>query len=216
MKRLALIMLLLAPAGVNAESTQQEGRIIGDADNGKTLATSKTCVACHGTDGVSMIPANPSLAGQHENYLAKQLHEFKLGMTSGGTEGRVNAVMGGMSIGLTDQDIADLAAYYAGLTAPYGETVESAVDLGQQLYFAGNIDKGLAACTACHGPRGNGTPSSGFPRISGQPAEYIEAQLTAFRSGERDNDLNGMMRSVALKLSDEEIKALSQYLGGLH
>ncbi|WP_087023237.1 c-type cytochrome [Thaumasiovibrio subtropicus] len=207
MKKLALILALAASHSVLAA---------GDIESGKALATSKTCVACHGSDGVSLIPENPNLAGQHENYLAKQLHEFKLGMSSGGKEGRVNAVMGGMSIGLSDQDIADLAAFYASLTPPDGTTPESSVEVGHQLYYAGDPERGLAACTACHGPRGNGTASSGFPRISGQHADYIKAQLMQFRAGERANDMNEMMRSVAIKLTDEEIEALAGYLGGLH
>ncbi len=207
MKKLALILTLIASHSVWAE---------GDIESGKALATSKTCVACHGSDGVSLIPDNPNLAGQHEGYLAKQLQEFKLGMTSGGAEGRMNAVMGGMSIGLTDQEIADLAAFYASLTPSDGATSESSVEVGHQLYFAGDAERGLAACSACHGPRGNGTPSSGFPRISGQHASYVKAQLMQFRAGERDNDAGEMMRSIAMKLTDSEIDALADYLGGLH
>ncbi|OOE96838.1 c-type cytochrome [Salinivibrio sp. IB643] len=205
MKKLALILTLLASTSVWAQ---------GDAEAGK--AKSNTCVACHGADGNSVLPDYPNLAGQHANYIEKQLKEFKLGAQSGGEQGRYNAVMAGMVAPLSEQDMADLAAYYATLTPKPGTTPEGAVEIGRQLYMAGDAERGIAACVACHGPRGNGTPSSGFPKISGQPANYLASQLKMFRAEERHNDMNNMMRSVAAKLTDEEIDALSSYLGGLH
>ncbi|WP_407331874.1 c-type cytochrome [Enterovibrio sp. 27052020O] len=205
MKKLALLLTLIASFTAYAQ---------GDAEAGKAKST--TCAACHGPDGNSLIPANPVLAGQHEKYLLKQLKEFKLGMTSGGEQGRYNAVMAGMVAALSEQDMADLAAYYASQTAKPGATPESSIDLGEQIYLAGDAERGIAACIACHGPRGNGTSLSGFPKISGQHADYVKAQLMAFRDGTRNNDLNGMMRIVATKLSDKEIDAISQYVGGLH
>ncbi|MBV7300404.1 c-type cytochrome [Enterovibrio paralichthyis] len=205
MKRLALLLTLFASFTAFAQ---------GDAEAGK--AKSATCAACHGADGNSVIPANPVLAGQHEKYLLKQLQEFKLGATTGGEQGRYNAVMAGMVAPLNEQDMADLAAYFASQTAKPGSTPESSIDIGEELYMAGNKDRGIAACVACHGPRGNGTPLSGFPKISGQHADYIKAQLMAFRDGQRNNDLNGMMRIVASKMSDKEIDAISKYVGGLH
>jgi cytochrome c553 len=137
-------------------------------------------------------------------------------MTSGGKQGRVNAVMGGMAMVLSEQDMADLAAYYASLTTSYNTTPENVVEAGKVLYTAGDAQRGLPACIACHGPRGNGTELSGFPKISGQYADYIKSQLTMFRDGARGNDMNAMMRDVAKKLTDEEIETLSQYVGGLH
>ncbi|WP_413113123.1 c-type cytochrome [Thaumasiovibrio sp. DFM-14] len=207
MNKLVLIMTLVISLPLAAE---------GDIEAGKVLATEKTCVACHGANGVSLIPENPNLAGQHQNYLAKQLREFKLAMGSGGEEGRVNPVMGGMAMGLSEREITDLAAFYASLTPPDGTSPEFSLAVGKQLYFAGDAERGLTACTACHGPRGNGTPSSGFPRISGQHADYIKTQLMQFRAGTRANDANEMMRAVAMKLTDAEIETLAAYLGGLH
>ncbi|WP_339386735.1 c-type cytochrome [Vibrio caribbeanicus] len=205
MNKLVLIASLLASCSISAQ---------GSIEAGKTK--SLTCAACHGADGNSQIPMYPKLAGQHEKYLEKQLREFKLGMTSGGKQGRVNAVMGGMAMVLSEQDMADLAAYYASLTTSYNTTPENVVEAGKVLYTAGDAERGLPACVACHGPRGNGTELSGFPKISGQHADYIKSQLQMFRDGARGNDMNAMMRDVAKKLTDEEIETLSQYVGGLH
>ena len=205
MNKLVLIASLLASCSISAQ---------GSIEAGKTK--SLTCAACHGADGNSQIPMYPKLAGQHEKYLEKQLREFKLGMTSGGKQGRVNAVMGGMAMVLSEQDMADLAAYYASLTTSYNTTPENVVEAGKVLYTAGDAERGLPACVACHGPRGNGTELSGFPKISGQHAEYIKSQLQMFRDGARGNDMNAMMRDVAKKLTDAEIETLSQYVGALH
>ncbi len=205
MNKLVLIASLLASCSISAQ---------GSIEAGKTK--SLTCAACHGADGNSQIPMYPKLAGQHAKYLEKQLREFKLGMTSGGKQGRVNAVMGGMAMVLSEQDMADLAAYYASLTTSYNTTPENIVEAGKVLYTAGDAERGLPACVACHGPRGNGTELSGFPKISGQHADYIKSQLQMFRDGARGNDMNAMMRDVAKKLTDEEIETLSQYVGGLH
>lgn len=205
MKKLVLILTLLASCSAWAQ---------GDAEAGKAKAV--VCAACHGADGNSMIAQYPKIAGQHSGYLEKQLKEFKLAMTTGGKEGRNDPVMGGMAMPLSEQDMADLAAYFSTLPISDNTTPESSVAVGQQLYRFGDPERGIAACTACHGPRGNGTSLSGFPKISGQHAEYVKIQLEKFRSAQRNNDMNEMMRSVAAKLSDDEITALSQYVGGLH
>ncbi len=186
----------------------------GDAQAGKEK--SAVCAACHGADGNSAIPMNPKLAGQHENYLVKQLKEFKLAAQSGGEEGRNNAVMNGMAAPLSEQDMQDLAAYFAEQKPKLGTTPESAVEAGQALYRGGDVDRGLAACVACHGPRGNGMELAGFPDISGQHPEYIVAQLKAFQAEQRHNDMNGMMRDIAMKLTDDEMQTLADYLAGLH
>ncbi|RKF22083.1 cytochrome c4 [Alginatibacterium sediminis] len=182
----------------------------GDIAQGE--AKSATCVTCHNENGEAL--GYPKIDGQHASYLEKQLHEFKAAMT-GGT-GRANAVMGGMAIGLSDEDISDLSAYFASKTMSPNTTAPEFVDAGQSLYMGGDLERGIAACTACHGPRGNGQSLANFPKISSQYAPYIKSQLELFRSGERNNDLNGMMRNVAAKLSDDDIELLSQYLGGLH
>ena len=205
MKKLALILSLLASCSVWAQGSIEAGK-----------AKSQTCVACHGADGNSLITQYPKLAGQHEKYLEKQLKELKLGMTSGGKQGRYEPVMGAMAMPLSEEDMADLAAYYASLPISSNSTPENVVDEGKVLYTAGNAERGLTACIACHGPRGNGTELSGFPKISGQHADYIKAQLEKFRDGDRNNDMNAMMRDVAKKLTDAEIDTLSKYVGGLH
>ena len=205
MKKLALILTLLASCSAWAQ---------GDAEAGKAKAA--VCAACHGADGNSIIAQYPKIAGQHPGYLEKQLKEFKLAMSTGGKQGRNDPVMGGMAMPLSEQDMADLAAYFSTLSISDNTTPESSVAVGQQLYRFGDPERGIAACTACHGPRGNGTSLSGFPKISGQHAEYVKIQLEKFRSAQRNNDMNAMMRSVAAKLSDDEITSLSQYVGGLH
>lgn len=186
----------------------------GDAEAGK--AKSLTCSACHGTDGNSSIAMNPKIAGQHQGYLAKQLTEFRLASRTGGKEGRNNAVMNGMSAALSDQDIADLAAYYSSQDQKPGTTPEDVIEAGQALYTGGDAEKGITACIACHSPDGKGMGLAGFPVISGQHADYTISQLKMFRDGSRANDLNGMMRDIAGKLNDEEIEILAKYLGGLH
>lgn len=186
----------------------------GNAEDGK--AKSQLCATCHGADGNSLIDMNPHLAGQHEAYLAKQLREFRLASQTGGAEGRNNAVMNGMAAALSDQDILDLAAWYASQEAKPGSTPEDVVAAGERLYRGGDESRGLTACIACHGPTGNGMGLANFPDISGQTATYLKSQLEQFRSGERNNDLNGMMRDIAMKLTDEDIEILSKYLGGLH
>lgn len=205
MKKLALILSLLASCSVWAQGSIEAGK-----------AKSQTCVACHGADGNSLITQYPKLAGQHEKYLEKQLKELKLGMTSGGKQGRYEPVMGAMAMPLSEEDMADLAAYYASLPISSSSTPENVVDEGKVLYTAGNAERGVTACIACHGPRGNGTELSGFPKISGQHADYIKAQLEKFRDGDRNNDMNAMMRDVAKKLTDADIDTLSKYVGGLH
>lgn len=205
MKKLALILSLLASCSVWAQGNIEAGK-----------AKSQTCVACHGADGNSAITTYPKLAGQHAKYLEKQLKELKLGMTSGGKQGRYDPVMSGMAMPLSDEDIADLSAYYASLPVSENSTPEDVVAKGKTLYTAGDAERGLTACIACHGPRGNGTELSGFPKISGQHADYIKAQLEKFRYGDRGNDMNAMMRDIAKKMTDEDIEVLSKYVGGLH
>jgi len=186
----------------------------GDAEAGK--AKSLTCSACHGTDGNSAIAMNPKIAGQHEGYLVKQLTEFRLASRTGGKEGRNNAVMNGMAAALSDQDIADLAAYFSSQDQKAGETPEDVIEAGQALYRGGDADREITSCISCHGPEGKGMGLAGFPVISGQHAEYTSSQLKMFRDGTRANDMNGMMRGIAAKLTDEDIEILSKYLGGLH
>ena len=169
---------------------------------------SKVCSACHASDGNSATPANPILAGQHAEYIAKQLANFKSGE-------RKNPVMLGMSATLSPDDMKKLGEYFQQQKAkPRTAKDPELVKVGQQIYRGGVMAKGIAACTSCHGPSGAGIPAQ-YPRIAGQHAEYTTSQLVSFRSGERANDPNKMMRAVAAKLSDAEIKAVAEYIAGL-
>ncbi|MCU4675867.1 cytochrome c4 [Catenovulum sp. 2E275] len=208
MKKSAIALAMFF--GLTAAS--QASSIKGDAEAGK--AKSATCAACHSVDGNSVIPANPKIAGQSAEYLYKQLKDFKSAASGG--EGRANAIMAGMVAPLSDQDMKDLAVYFASQETSAGSTPEDMITKAQQLYRAGDASRGLTACTACHLPDGSGMPLAGFPKLSGQNQAYVEAQLKAFRDGQRTNDLNGMMQDIAAKLTDEDIKLLSNYVSGLH
>jgi len=179
----------------------------GDPARAQPIA-GQICAACHGADGNSPLPMNPSLAGQHPEYLFKQLNEFKSGS-------RNNAVMMGMVAGLSAEDMRNLAAYYAAQKP--SESAAKDKDLvaqGRKLFRGGNLATGVAACAGCHSPNGAGIPSQ-YPRLAGQHPEYVATQLKAFRAGERANDANNMMRAVAARLTDKEIAAVAEYLSGL-
>lgn len=183
-----------------------------DPAKGQQIAT-QVCAACHGADGNSIAPANPKLAGQNAEYLYKQLSNFKA--AAGKKAERENGIMAGMVANLSPEDMRNVAAYYAA-QKPKSETAKNKdlVELGQKIYRAGIPDKGVAACAGCHGATGAGMPSQ-YPRLAGQFAEYTEAQMKAWRGGERVNDPNKMMRMTAGKMSDQEIKAVSDYVAGL-
>ena len=169
----------------------------------------QVCAACHGVDGNSPLSANPSLAGQHPEYLLKQLTEFKSGARS-------NPVMTGMVANLSADDMRDLAAYYSSQTPKQmGARDKDLVAQGRRLYRGGNPSNSVAACAGCHSPNGSGIPAQ-YPRLAGQHADYVAAQLKAFRAGDRANDPNLMMRATAVKLTDKEIAALAEYISGLH
>ncbi|WP_293752296.1 c-type cytochrome [uncultured Paraglaciecola sp.] len=202
MKKLLITTLALLTVGAMTPSMAA-----GDASAGKGKAA--VCAACHGMDGNSPSDMFPKLAGQGEAYLVKQLKEFKSGVRS-------NAVMAPMVAALSEQDMADLAAYYAGQNTAPAATSEDLVAAGQAVYRAGNKESGVPACMACHGPTGAGVPSAKWPALSGQHAIYIEAQLNLFATGSRSNDSNSMMRDIAAKMTADEIKAVSSYVAGLH
>jgi len=191
------IALAMVTAGVQAA---------GDAAAGKTK--SAVCMACHGADGNSPNPVWPKLAGQHTGYILTQLQHFKAGT-------RKNDLMSPMAVALSDQDMADLAAYFASQSQTAGTAAADQVETGERIYRAGNPSSKVAACMACHGPTGIGNAPANFPRISGQHAAYLEKALKDFRSGSRDNDLNKMMRGVAANMTDAEITAVAQYVQGL-
>ena len=207
MKRImAFATMLAAVAAVAAEPPFK-----GDAAKAQGIVN-QVCAACHAPDGNSPAAVNPKLAGQIPEYLHKQLANFKAGAKKAE---RDSPVMAGMVANLSPEDMRNLAAYFASQTAkPGAAKSKDLVALGQKIYRGGLAGKGVAACASCHGPNGAGMPSQ-YPRLSGQHAEYLEAQLKAFRSGERANDPHGSMRTVAGKLSDREIQAVADYAAGL-
>ena len=179
----------------------------GDAAAGKAKAA--VCAACHGADGKAIQPAFPNLAGQHAAYIEKQLQDYKSGA-------RVNALMVGQVAALSEQDMADLAAHFSSLAGIESVANEENLALGENIYRGGITNAGVAACSACHGPTGVGNPQANFPVLAGQNAQYIADQLRYFRSGERANDANEMMRGIAHRMTDKEIDAVANYITGLY
>ncbi len=169
---------------------------------------STVCAACHGPQGNSVVPMWPKLAGQHPDYMFKQLMEFKGG-------GRVNEQMSPMAAPLTEEEMRGLAAYFAAQTQSAGTTSPDELSLGERIFLAGNGETGVPACTGCHGPNGKGLNLAKYPRVSGQHATYLEQTLKDFRAENRKNDPNGMMRGVADRMTDEEIAAVAKYMEGL-
>jgi len=182
----------------------------GDAAAGQ--AKSAICAACHGADGNSAVPNWPKLAGQHEKYLARQVTLIKEGA-------RPVPEMLGITPGLSEQDILDLAAYFSSQTASGGVADESKVALGEMIFRAGNAKSGVPACMSCHGPAGEGNPPAGYPALAGQHSVYTSKMLTGFRAGDNwgeGDSLSQLMNGAAAKLSDEEIDAVSSYIQGLY
>lgn len=208
MKKIAMFVgLYLGLTGIAMAAT-------GNAEAGQQK--SAVCAACHGPDGNSPLDMYPKIAGQHESYLFKQLKDYKLAAETGGAQGRADPIMQGQVMMLSEQDMADLAAFFAAQEMSPGTAPEDVIAEGQKLFIGGDEARGIAACAACHGPRGDGMALANFPDISGQHAAYTKQQLERFRDGDRANDLNSMMRDVASKLTDKDIEILSQYIQGLY
>ena len=206
--------LLIASAFIVAAfGTHAAEMIVGDPEAGKQKAM--TCSACHGMDGNSPISAFPKLAGLGEKYLLTQMQHIREGV-------RPVAQMVGQVDNLSDQDLADIAAYYTSFPRSVEKANPELVELGAKVYRAGIADRNVAACQACHGPRGAGNGPAGFPAIGGQHADYIAAQLKAYRLGYESPEgrVTGgetmIMRSNAFGLSDLEIEALASYISGLN
>lgn len=178
----------------------------GDAASGQGKVA--VCSGCHGADGNSMIPSFPKLAGQGEVYLVNQLKDIRDGA-------RNVPQMMGILTGRTDQDLADMAAFYSTQKVTVGATNPDLLDLGRQIYRAGIAEKGVAACTACHSPTGAGNAQAGFPAVGGQHADYLISQLKAYRTETRTNGQAKLMQQVAALLSDKEIEAVASYMQGL-
>src|SRR4051812_43971157 len=206
-------LIAAAGAGVAAEEAAAKKAAAKAAPaKGQVIAT-QVCAACHGADGNSVAPANPKIAGQFPEYIHKQLANFK--PKDGKKPERENPVMNGMAANLSPDDMKNLAAYFAGQKMkPAAAKDKALVAAGQKLWRGGNSSTGVAACAGCHGPDGAGIPAQ-FPRLAGQYSEYIEAQLKLFLSGARANDTSGMMRGVAARMTDKEIKAVAEYAAGL-
>lgn len=199
MKKIAFILILCCTILVHAADEPQAGE-----------KKSALCTVCHGAKGVSINPEWPSLAGQHADYLVKQLQDFKSGKT------RPSAVMMPLVADLSEQDMNELGEYYASLPLPEGETPKQYLSRGEQLYRGGDFKKHITACIACHGPRGTGNSQAGFPVLSGQQAVYTTQQLEAFKHGKRSNDLNAIMRDISKRMSKKDMEAVSHYVAGLH
>ena len=204
-----VIMAMVAVAGMMvAASAHAETAVKGDPAKAQQIVT-QVCAACHGADGNSTSTANPKLAGQHAEYITKQLKDFKSG-------DRKSPVMSGMVASLTPEDMVNLGAYFSQKTIKAGAAKnKELVAEGQKIFKAGNAASGVPACASCHGPAGAGIPVQ-FPRLGSQHADYILAQLKAFRGGDRANDGGKMMRVIAAKMTDQEMKAVAEYISGLH
>ena len=215
MKQISMIVasVALALSGqVFAETSPEAGNIKGDAAKAKDIAA-QVCAACHGVDGNSPIPANPSLAGQHAEYITKQLNNFK--PQDGKPAERENAIMSAMVAPLSAEDMKNLGAYYAQQTPKPGVANDkSLAEEGEKIYRGGNLEKSVPACSSCHSPNGAGIPPV-YPRLAGQHAEYSTAQLRAFRGEQRTNDANKVMQVISTRMTDKEMQAVSEFISGL-
>ncbi len=201
MKRLVMITIWISLAIFTA------GAIQADGDPAAGQAKSQICAACHGLDGNSLMPQNPVLAGQVPGYIAQQLAQFKSGV-------RKNAIMGGMTQLLSEQDMQDLDAWFSSQTAPPRTVSADDLELahtGEKLYRGGDSEMSVPACMGCHGPAGLGIPPN-YPRLTGQWSTYLEDQLLAFKDGQRASPIMG---PIAFRLSAEQIKTLAVYMSAL-
>ena len=175
-------------------------------------AKAQVCAACHGADGNSSNPIWPNLAAQNPSYIVAQLKAFKSGA-------RQNPMMSPMAAPLSETDMQEIADYFGAQTLnikPLAADAADAAAAGQKLYRGGDAERGIPACMACHGPDGAGNPASGYPALRGQHVDYTVAQLQNYRSGARQTDQAQMMRSIATRLSDEDIKHLATFISALH
>jgi len=199
------VLAILLGAGSSAMAAEAEASFKPDLAKGQALST-QVCAACHAADGSRGVPAYPILQGQHPEYVVKQLTEFKAGK-------RKNAIMQGFAATLSEEDMKNVAAFYASKQAKPGfSKLKDSVVLGEKIYRGGIASKKIPACAGCHSPDGAGIPAQ-YPRLAGQHADYTTTQLNTFRSGERGN--SAQMLAIAKNLSDEEVAAVSDYIAGL-
>jgi len=207
MKLVVSLVAALAATSAFANPTAAPTAAKGDPKAAETIVN-QVCAGCHAVDGNSAAAANPKLAGLNSEYINKQLTEFKSGA-------RKNAIMSGMVANLSQQDMLNLAAYYGAQQPKPATSKDQALALiGQKIYRGGVQGAGVPACASCHGAQGKGIPTQ-FPRLAGQHSDYVYSQLNAFRVGERANDAAKMMRSIAAKMTDADMKAVSSYIQGL-
>ena len=183
---------------------------VADGDPSDGQAKASTCAACHGQDGNSINPEWPNLAGQHEKYIVKALRSYKDGT-------RDVVLMASQVASLSEQDMADVAAYFSSQTLARQTADPALVKQGERIYRGGDMDRGISACIACHGPSGRGNRAAGYPALAGQHATYTANQLLAYRANKRqtDADVDQVMRNVSALLSEAEIKAVASYIQGL-
>lgn len=186
----------------------------GDAEKGKEIAAG-ICAGCHNSDGNSIIPNNPILAGQYAEYTAKQLRDFRAGNKKSAR--RDNPIMASMVANLSDEDMENIAAYYAHQQPQAGSNNtndQSVLELGEKIYLSGNLENAVPACSSCHSVTGHGIPPH-YPRLGGQHATYTFSQLQAYRHGTRANDINNSMQTVVSRMTVKEMKAVSEFISTL-
>jgi len=201
----SIVLLVASFVAGSAFAADAKPAFKPDLAKGQAIAT-QVCGACHTFDGTRGTPANPIIAGQHPEYLVKQLQEFKSGK-------RKNAVMAGMAATVDDEGMRHVAAFYASKQAkPGAARSKDTIRLGERIWRGGIAEKQIPACAGCHGPNGSGIPAQ-YPRLASQHGDYLELQMNGFRSGARGN--SAQMTAIAAKMSDLEIKAVSDYAAGL-
>ncbi|HHF7374861.1 c-type cytochrome [Legionella bozemanae] len=198
MKKFVLTFILFIPLVLFAQ------------ENPSTMKKAVVCTACHGQEGNSANPQWPNIAGQHPKYFIKQLHDMK------DSNLRDAPTMKALVAALNEQDMDDLAVYYAKMPLAQGSTPEKFLKRGEQIYRGGDFAKRITACIACHGPKGTGNAPAGFPVLSGQHAAYTVLQLNAFKDGKRKNDLNHIMQDISSRMSQDDMEAVAHYIEGLH
>lgn len=199
MKKMIFFLSLCASFSTSAAGDVQAGQ-----------AKSTVCAACHGEKGASINPIWPHLAGQHAAYLLKQLHDFQQ------KKGRDDPTMAPMVANLSEQDMEDIAAFYASLPTPPGTVSKALLSRGEQLYRGGDFNKHITACIACHGPKGTGNAEALFPSLSGQQVAYTITQLQAFKDNKRSNDINSIMHDISVRMSQDDMTAVANYISGLY
>ncbi len=210
MKKLTFAFCIFLTSNTVASVNNSTTELVGDAKAGQTKATNLACAGCHGTDGNSIGPTFPNLAGQHADYIVQQLKAFK-------SEARSDPSMTPMAMPLTEQDMLDLAAYFSEQPVKIGAASEELVKLGQKIYRGGKKETNVPTCAGCHGPQGLGNPAANYPAVKGQRSEYTLKQLKDYQSGTRKPEGKAaIMRDIASKMSEDEMKAVTDYMQGLH